>query len=190
MKKIGIAKSDPEYRKFYFDDTIMNTSNPPRYKVWYVDDESDIDYILCSDVFTLKLCEKPVKKPELKSEPVEESVTTIETTPEPIETPVETPKKTSGRKKKPTSEIVTSQPVSTITIPEPQSQPVFMTQKAIKYEYKVLEVEMKENIESELETLLNKYGEEHWELIKVTDYKSGTLFNSVSKLMCIFKRYK
>lgn len=52
--KIGFDMTDAESRKFYFDDSRVLTSNPPQYKVWYLDDTSDQEFVLANNVFVLK----------------------------------------------------------------------------------------------------------------------------------------
>ena len=77
MRKIGIDKRDPSYRHFYYDDDVILSSNPPKYKINYVDDENDIDYVDCK--YVIKIKDMPVvKQPNTETETVVEKIDFVE----------------------------------------------------------------------------------------------------------------
>lgn len=54
MLRIGFDITDSEGRKFYYDDSAMLTSNPPQYRVWYVDNITEQEFVQTKNVFVLK----------------------------------------------------------------------------------------------------------------------------------------
>lgn len=52
--KIGFDMTDVEGRKFYYDDSSVLTSNPPQYRVWYVENVNEQEFIQVKNVFPLK----------------------------------------------------------------------------------------------------------------------------------------
>lgn len=186
MLKIGFSRQDPESRKFYFDDSQVLTSNPPKYKIWYVDDETDIDYIECSKVFYLKPAKiernkpKPVVKKEEPQQPITSEPIVIETKPE-------TPKKKPGRKKKvsTSTDILPTPTPSMDILPTPTTSVIF--DKNITYEYKVID-ESFENTE-DLQDTLNGLGEDGWELCGFETYRTN-LFNKPTSAVCVLRRRK
>ena len=186
MIKIGFDKKDILCRNFYFDDSEILTSNPPRYKVWYVDDENEFEYVLCSNVFVLKPAPKdkqkntitPVKEIKQNNVKVKETTITdisdtsnnvisvnndnqfkVEQSIEP-ETPV---KKKPGRKKKETT-------------------PIIQTNEIRKFEYIVIDEDMRDV--EDIQTMLNNYGKDGWELCGFEIYRDGFIKNSI---LCVLK---
>ena len=203
MLKIGFDKNDPECRKFYFDDDMVLTSNPPKYKIWYVDDETDIDYVPCADVFFLRPVniekehvQTPIKvKKETKSQILTSPSTEVSTihVPEPPKTtiqiddvefvkngkPVEikTEPKKRGRKKKEQEKNVDN--VQTV-------QNNVEVHVKPEFEYKVIDEYL--NDVDDLENMLNTYGRDGWELCGFEIYKTG-IYKQTS-ILCILKRNK
>lgn len=179
MKKIGIDKRDPNYRHFTYDDSEILTSDPPKYKVVYEDDENDIDYVECSYVICIKTIDDGIvvtnKKPdvEIKSEKVEK-VEKVVKEPKPVkkQVVVEEPKKKQTRKKK-TENVIEVEAVS-----------VDETTIRNSFKYKVIEYEFTQV--DELEKYLNELGVDGWELCGFNIYKKG-LFTS-NYIMGIIKR--
>lgn len=187
MIKIGISKLDSSFRHFYFDDSHVLTSNPPKYKIWYVDDEEkEIKFINCSDVIAIKNApdEMQVDKTPVQPEPVKingDNLTTQNPSPIKVESSditatikIEEPKKEPkkrGRKKK---ETTTQTPSTQIIVNS-------------KYEYKVIDEELYDD--EELETILNEYGDEGWEVCGFETYKDKFITNTV-RIICILKRIK
>lgn len=188
MIYIGFDKTDLSSQKFYFDDSEILTSNPPKYKVWYVDDEHVIDYVTCSNVFKLKPAPADKQKEFIKEETVvqvpiineqknitsnSKESTNIKV--EPIETKAEIKesepiaKKKPGRKKK---EHVIETPISTTVI----------TNEIRKFEYKVLNEYF--NSADDIENMLNEHGKDGWELYGFEIYKTGL----VKYIICVLKR--
>lgn len=197
MLKIGFDKSDPNYRKFYFDDSQVLTSNPPKYKIWYVDDESDIDFIECSKVFYLKPAQvqkqehvEPIQETTVKVKPVESPQLTLsnstyleKSTIAQPETPKITvdlnqvniiPKKKRGRPKKDK------------VVEEVYKETDNISNSKLSYEYKVIDEYLKDGVE--LETILNEHGDDGWELCGFEIYKTG--LTKQNTILCIFKRIK
>ena len=202
MLKIGFNKTDPECRKFYFDDDEVLTSLPPKYKIRYVDDETDIDYVPCSEVFFLKpanlenkqnVVQTPVVKveeevPTLTSPSTQVSTIHVPETPKttiqvdgveflkngkPVE--VKTEPKKRGRKKKEPEKVVVD--VQTI-------QNSGETHVKSEFEYKVVDEYL--DGDNELENMLNTYGKDGWELCGFEIYKTGIY--KQSSILCILKR--
>lgn len=199
MLKIGFDRRDYECRKFYFDDSAILTSNPPRYKVWYVDDETEVDYIECEYVFVLKSVknkdnEPSAKSPSKKSTPTpntvkeEKSVNIVESVTENAveNVVVETPKEESSKIDNITHidpEIVkgvqaiikpkrTRTSTKTIKItPKPKTESTTIQIADVKYEYKVVDDYF--NDSDNLEKILNDYGKDGWELCGFEIYKNG-----------------
>lgn len=192
MVKIGIDKTDPLGRKFYFDDSMVLTSNPPKYKVSYVDDESDIDYILCKDVFVLKPApanKQPQPKEHTHTVNVKENINNVQVidkntlskstirvpentsiTTEENNNVVEKQKKKPGRKKK---EPTVENEVNVDTSNEIRN-----------FEYIVIDEHF--NDSDELQDMLNKYGQDGWELCGFEIYKSGLI--NPNSILCVLKR--
>ena len=183
MVKIGFDKTDFENRKFYFDDTEVLMSNPPKYKVWYVDNEHDVDYVLCSNVFVLKLAPKDKQKnnvsekQEIHVSSPTKSITKTSDKQETIKVePVETEakineseppvKKKPGRKKKEQTNITQ------------------ISDETRKFAYKVIDVHIMD-IE-EIQNMLNEYGQDGWELCGFEVYKNGLI--KPNSILCVLKR--
>jgi hypothetical protein len=197
MRKIGIDKRDPTYRHFYFDDSEVLTSNPPKYKIWFVDDENDVDYIECSKV--LKIKDAPVETQTANEDVIK--IDNIQDEKADIAIPAhqkdevdklsdkeakEQPEpKKRGRKKK---------PVEDTTIKVENNEPTQATisqlvveQSNLKFEYKAFNVDF--SSVDELVDLLNEYGEDGWELCTSEIYSGGMIFDK-KKIFCIMKRIK
>ena len=209
MKCIGFDKRDMGFRHFYFDDSEFSASNPPKYKVWYVDDESDIDYIDCRYVMRIKSVDEQktttiqpqteikIELPSKQSDTIldddiysksNENVISvpIEITNENPKTKKTTPKaeepKKRGRKKKETKSLDNSnKAVSQPVDPSDYVRPYHT------YEYNVTEFECVSI--DEIMKQLNKYGENGWELVN-TDISIGGMFTSKKRIICIMKRVK
>lgn len=186
--KIGIDKRDPSYRHFYYDDSEILTSNPPKYKVCYIDvegDESDIDYIECSNV----VCIKTVVD---KQSQTESDVVIINTTEENKKNTKETTPKKKGRKKS-TAEtdvdikVPTNQSTESITDTTQHTEIDFSKIMNIKFEYKTINFDFSSI--DELTNMLNEYGESGWELCCSEIYSEGLIFDK-KKILCIFKKVK
>lgn len=177
MLYIGFSKSDFQSRKFYYDDELVLTSNPPRYKITYVDDETDIDYIDCSDVF----CLKPVKP---KSEQVvkKENKKTIT---EPTNTISSNIDSTQTDKQVDKISIEQKENILKIDTPNvPQHLDLKVDLVSI-FEYKVINEQFVDDIN--LEHMLNKHGEDGWELCGFNMYRTGI---SKTNIICILKKNK
>lgn len=197
MRKIGIDKRDPTYRHFYFDDSEVLTSNPPKYKIWFVDDENDVDYIECSKV--LKIKDAPVETQTVnddvikidsiqdekadivipahqKDEVDKVSVKEAKEQPEP---------KKRGRKKKPVED--TTIKVENNEPTQATISPLVVEQPNLKFEYKAFNVDF--SSVDELVDLLNECGEDGWELCTSEIYSGGVIFDK-KKIFCIMKRIK
>lgn len=185
MRKIGFDKRDSQYRKFYFDDDIMLSSNPPKYKVWYVDDENEIDYIECQNVFYLKPA--PVqpqsnKKDEsttvvndsisnISKSTKEDNVIKIDNQENTNTSIIEQPKKKRTYKKKTQTELSSSETCETCEIR--------------KFEYKIIDEPFISD--SDIQNTLNSYGQGGWELCGFEIYKTG-IVKSSNNIICILKR--
>lgn len=186
MRKIGFDKRDSQYRKFYFDDDIMLSSNPPKYKVWYVDDENEIDYIECQNVFYLKPA--PVqpqsnKKDEsttvvnvdsisnISKSTKEDNVIKIDNQENTNTSIIEQPKKKRTYKKKTQTELSSSETCETCEIR--------------KFEYKIIDEPFISD--SDIQDTLNSYGQGGWELCGFEIYKTG-IVKSSNNIICILKR--
>lgn len=208
MKWIGFDKSDPEQRKFEFDDSVVLTSDPPQYSVRLLD-TNDVTSVLCSNVFKLKPV-KPFKRTQQqnnkqKSPPPEMMI------------PMEEPKldgfdddmKNSilDELKPKWDNDITAPTIQTISMDndvghktvktEEKETGISIDMKLLKeginkldtnhkYEYKTLLVDL-EHIETFEETL-NKLGEERWEMIDFSITQS--ILPNKSRLFCIMKRNK
>lgn len=197
MLKIGFNRTDPTSRKFYYDDSQVLTSNPPKYKVTYVDNENDIDYVECSKVFYLKPANiedyKKQSQSRLKSTPAKKTVEKTKKT-EPtiaeVSNTKETLKKRGGRKKKDVGVVdTTSDGVSVSATSLPATQAVIQVDNVVglKFEYKVLD-ESFENTE-ELQNTLNELGESGWELCGFETYRTN-LFNKPTSAVCVLRKRK
>lgn len=187
MINIGIDKTDLTFRHFYFDDEQILTSNPPKYKVWYDENMEDVSYILCSNVISLKKKKpepKPIDEPVIK---VEESITAVKLDDNIISTNnVQTfefqdivndaPKRKRGRPKGSTKK----QPITNIT-----THNIEKVVENVKYEYCVISDEF--NSKLELETQLNMYGSDGWELCGFEIYKQKLISTNL-EILCILKR--
>lgn len=210
MLKIGFDKTDPNYQKFFFDDDTVLTSNPPKYKVWYMDDNGDIDYsnvdyVVCSNVFylkpaTIQLPQKQQPKIEhvqpqkvegtlTSTEPISESTIKIpeqpKTTIDLNEVEIIPQKKKRGRPKKETktSESTTHVLPSGICVGHVDYK---LEHPEYKYEYKVIEESFFND--EDIEKILNEYGEERWELCGFEIYKTGLIQSN--RIIMILKRRK
>ena len=202
MLKIGFNKKDPDCRKFYFDDSTVLTSNPPNYKVWYLDDENDIDYVFCSDVFYLKPAPNQPKNEIEKS--LEQVVQNNQLSGK-ITAPIDdTIKQSTISKPEPPKDTIyldkvdiisDGKKVEIVTQPKKRGRKKKETEEksitstcscdtSIQFEYKVID-EYLETYEK-LEIILNEMGQDGWELCGFEIFKTGiTKPNSV---MCIMKR--
>ena len=183
MIKIGIDKSNNSFRKFYFDDSQVLTSNPPKYKIWYVDDEEDYTFIECSKVFAIKNAPDEMQQtspsPSIEkidgTDLVAKEPTPIITTKEEIEknnivVDQPKPKRKPGRPKK---------------VSEPTPSP---TTKMSKFEYKILDEPIDDL--DDFENMLNEYGDDGWEVCGFEIYKIGGILSTNMNMICILKRIK
>lgn len=196
MLKIGFNKTDPDCRKFYFDDSMVLTSNPPKYKIWYMDDENEIDYIVCSDVFYLKPA--PNQTVEEKQQPVQQknmsgtitsnvmTETSTISAPEPVKDTIYLDKVdvVSNNEK---VEIVTQPKKRGRKKKETETQNITSSEQinnSREFEYKVID----EYFESgdELESVLNTHGKDGWELCGFEIYKPK--ITKPTTILCILKR--
>lgn len=192
MIKIGIDKTDMSFRHFFFNDSEVLTSNPPKYKIWYVDDEEDVSFIECSKVITLKnqdgsIIQKQDNTSNTSTQPnlVIEEVNTYETyidenakeiehveiehKEEPIViTDTQPEKRKRGRPKG-------SFKVKTVETPQIVENNLF--------EYQVKDWELND----EFENKLNEKGKEGWELCGFEIYRPKILSGD-NKVLCVFKR--
>lgn len=194
MRKIGIDKRDPSYRHFYYDDEVILSSNPPKYKINYVDDENDIDYVDCK--YVIKIKDMPVvKQPNTETETVVEK----------IDSSVENGSlSVSYNSDYDNSITVTNQTTDYETKQMVENEPVIKKSKKksknvvennvqceenrhigdIKFEYRVFEYDF-DNID-ELNNKLNEYGEDGWDLVSMEIYKSG--FVNKKRVLCVMKK--
>lgn len=182
MRNIGIDKRDPEYRHFYYDDSLMLSSNPPQYQVNYVDDESEVNYVDCRYVIKIKSCpgEEQPKNVDLVVEQVETPPEPKKEPTAPKETITSTPApKKRGRKKK----------VDDITIIKKEAEPMQINIPDmtfnVGYEYSVIELEFINT--NDLANELNSFGDDNWELCSAQLFTDGFLSNR-KKILVIFKR--
>lgn len=200
MVYIGFDKTDLSQQKFYFDDSQVLTSNPPKYKVYYVDNEFDTDFVEVKNVFKLKPApadkrekfgvqksikeETVIKAPETLTENItattnENNTIKIEIPKIPESTVVEIQgTKKRGRPKKETKE--------TTKVIEHVQIPVIQNKEPSKFEYKVITEEL-DNYES-LENILNEYGKECWELCGFEIYKEGIFTKKSATILCVLKK--
>lgn len=191
MRKIGIDRRDIFYRHFYFDDNDVLASNPPRYKIWYVDDENDIDYIDCSEVIKIK--DAPVtneNKSTIDINNEEKAATPLKSSDDKVSTESineQSKPKKRGRKKKSVGytddKIENTKPIQT-----PISSSSFTLEPSnLKFEYKAFTVDFSSI--QELVNTLNEYGEDGWELCSSELYSEGVFFDK-KKVFCIMKKIK
>lgn len=197
MRKIGIDKRDPTYRHFYFDDSEVLSSNPPKYKIWFVDDENDVDYIECSKVLKIKdaaVETQTANDDAIKIDSIQDKIADIAIPAHPkdevdklsdkVVKEQPEPKK-RGRKKKPVED--NSIKVENNETTQATISPLVVEQPNLKFEYKAFNVDF--SSVDELVDLLNEYGEDGWELCTSEIYSGGMIFDK-KKIFCIMKRIK
>ena len=188
MKKIGIDKRDPEYRHFYYDDNEILYSNPQKFKVTYIDNENDIDYIDCSYVIKIKDVPGFVEEPVVQNIVGDTVEKTVEEEPK-VEVKQEHAKpkveKKRGRKKKEKEIADVEEIVDAEKNPVEAKLDTSMI-KNNKYEYIVVDLSFSSS--DILKDSLNEYGEMGWNLCSTELYSDG-LFGG-KKILCIFKRIK
>lgn len=198
MRKIGIDKRDPSYRHFYYDDSKVLTSNPPKYEVHYVDDESDIDYVECSCVIKIKDApteddlNQKLTKIEIDSNHDGKKDITITSDAADVSNVLDNiinndsnEQKKRGRKKKVVDE--TKVILDKKQKNEDKVSIDFSTLLNVKFEYRIFDIDFSSS--SELTDLLNKYGNDGWELCGTELYNEGLIFDK-KKIFCVMKKIK
>lgn len=186
MKKIGFDKRDSEFRKFYFDDDEITSTNPPKYIVKYIDNEKDIDYIECDNVFYLKPANiQDNKNKEIdtdKSLDFKKSEIEIKSEPKHVQKKSEVDIK---------SEVKEEQPKKKRTYVKKKSvekeETIVKEKKFDKIEYKVIDEAF--TSDDDIQNMLNTYGEEGWELCGFDIYHTG-LVKSNTNIICILKKWR
>lgn len=186
MKKIGFDKRDIEFRKFYFDDDEVTSSNPPKYVVRYIDNEKDIDYIECDNVFYLK----PVNIQENKHNEINLDKSLEVEKPE-----IDDNSKLKLTQKKSDGDIkdeVKEEPIKkkrTYTKKKliEKEESIVKENKSDKIEYKVIDEIF--TSDDDIQNMLNTYGEEGWELCGFDIYHTG-LVKSNTNIICILKKWR
>lgn len=179
----GIARGDTSYRHFTFtDEDILIENGITYYKVNYgknklegPEAEDEIGYLKYDDIIFLggnRPAQMKVEEPKVKTknEPEVEPKKENETKPT---------KKSSGRPKK----VKEEQPKIEVVSKNETTQWISGTDCSDRFEYRVCEFNSK-NID-ELESGLNKYGNEGWELCGFDTNKS--LFSEMT-IITILKR--
>lgn len=205
MIKIGFDKRDPDMRKFYYDDNSVLTSNPPKYKIWYVDDITDIDYVDVSQIFVFKSVPPDDEiygqlgvSPDFITQPQ----TIIETPklvnevkqipqPEPNFEEVKPVQKKRGRprKNKP-SETEQKNPIQTtnITTTDTNTSIRLSAPKTNgKVIYEVVDDLDLDDVE-EFNEKLNELGKAGWDMCGFETYRTGIIQPEI-KCICIFKKF-
>lgn len=210
MKWIGINKSDPEQRKFEFDDSVVITNDPPQYSIRFLDN-NEVTSTVCSDVFKLKPVKpfkktqnvKPVEKPMFETEVMygeKNENTGGEDLDEELQ--IEIMDELRPKFKKPQSIAENTQEEKKTVKKTTRKKKTDDTQSAVpatnnqttavvdipthKYEYKTMFIDL-DNIDS-LQVELNKLGENYWEIVNFEVVQS--ILPNKSKLFCILKRNK
>lgn len=214
MIKIGFDKRDPDMRKFYYDDSSVLTSNPPKYKIWYVDDITDIDYVDVSQIFVFKsvppddeiygklgispgfVAPQPIiiETPQPKNE-VKQITPTVESKPLPKfepdfeDTKPVQRKRGRPRKNKPT-ETEQKNPVQTTNITTTDTHTSIrldVPKTNEKVIYKVIDDIDLSDVE-EFNDKLNELGKDGWDMCGFETYRVGIIQPEV-KCICIFKKF-
>ena len=201
MKWIGFNRNDPEQRQFEFDDTEFTNTEPKQYSVRFIDTNENVS-IPCESVFKLKPV-KPFKRKtqvqvnEQIEQPKEDVTNQNEELDEKLQKEIEDELKPKWHIFNEKQESIPD--ISLEETPKPQKKQSVRKKKTVsteaqidvqttehKYEYKTI-LEDFENIDL-LQELLNKLGDEGWELINFEIVKS--MFPNKSRLFCILKRNK
>lgn len=165
MLKIGLDKTDKNFRKFEYDDERM-FGNPQMYKVLY-EETGVFGEVLCSNVISIRksnsthnhFLDIPVYKN--KKEPlVETNKEVVEDLPKQVEIPEEKKKTKSSSKSKP-KEKTTTLKGKAIEVEEPIISVVPTTSKSFEYDVLVVDnISYTEDIKSKL----NDFGKDGWEV--------------------------
>lgn len=212
MEWIGFSRNDPNQTKFVFDDSVVLTTEPPQYNIRFLESGEQTS-ILCSDVFKLKPV-KPMKrktvmsdtpKPETTGETITVPVVPVPTLTddEEIQREIEESLKPTWMKNKDNTvgleipDITLKEPVKkrkkkngTVSVSQVgalsgENEVQLSVNTRHKYEYKTI----MDNLDnaSQIEDILNGYGEDGWELVHFETINS---ILHTSRLFCILKRIK
>lgn len=166
MLKIGLDKTDKNFRKFEYDDERMY-GNPQMYKVLY-EETGVFGEVLCSNVISIRksnsthnhFLDIPVYKKNKKEPLVETNKEVVEDLPKQVEIPEEKKKTKSSSKSKP-KEKATTLKGKAIEVEEPIISVVSTTSKS--FEYDVLVVDNISHTE-DIKSKLNDFGKDGWEV--------------------------
>ena len=160
MLKIGLDKTDKNFRKFEYDDE-RKYGNPLVYKVLY-EETGDYGEVLCSNVISIKMSynqknyfldiPKYVEGKKVEEPKVAEASASVET-PKPVEKKKSTKSKTTKKSTPLTgTPVKVEEPVLKLTPYLPKS-----------YEYDVVVIDNINHIE-DIKSKLNEYGKDGWEV--------------------------
>lgn len=169
MLKIGLDKTDKNFRKFEYDDE-RKYGNPLVYKVLY-EETGVFGEVLCSNVISIKksnnthnyFLDIPVYNESKKEEVSKPELVVTENieTEKPIEAPVEKKKTKSSNPKDKAKAKSTTLKGKTTEVSEPVLDFVAISPKLYEYDVLVIDnISYTEDIKSKL----NEFGKEGWEV--------------------------